>query len=178
MRNWRRSRILSITLCIIVSILSGCSININQTLLSDQTAAKALSYAVSRIDSLYVFGARGPEQFDCSGLIVWSYKQVYPNLKLRIVNRLVEDANINEIYKYNVEPVLVDNLIGGEIIFITDSESKVTHGALFIRRIDSDNIEIVHASSKAGKVVIEPWPLERKVRDQWFVGAGRLMTAY
>ena len=57
-------------------------------------------------------------------------------------------------------------------------ESKVTHGALFIRRIDSDNIEIVHASSKTGKVVIEPWPLERKVRDQWFVGAGRLMTAY
>ncbi len=36
----------------------------------------AVRAALSRIGSPYVWGATGPDQFDCSGLMVWAYKQV------------------------------------------------------------------------------------------------------
>lgn len=32
------------------------------------------TYAASRVGSPYVWGATGPSRFDCSGLVVWSYK--------------------------------------------------------------------------------------------------------
>ncbi|MEZ5213121.1 MULTISPECIES: C40 family peptidase [unclassified Gordonia (in: high G+C Gram-positive bacteria)] len=38
-------------------------------------AQKALRAAESKIGSPYVYGAAGPNAFDCSGLVYWSYKQ-------------------------------------------------------------------------------------------------------
>ncbi|EGD55827.1 C40 family peptidase [Gordonia neofelifaecis] len=38
-------------------------------------AKKALRYAESKIGSPYVYGAAGPNAFDCSGLTSWAYKQ-------------------------------------------------------------------------------------------------------
>ncbi|MFT4086054.1 MAG: NlpC/P60 family protein [Gordonia sp. (in: high G+C Gram-positive bacteria)] len=35
----------------------------------------AVQAAISRIGDPYVWGATGPDQFDCSGLMVWAYKQ-------------------------------------------------------------------------------------------------------
>ena len=35
-----------------------------------------VSYALSRIGCPYVWGAEGPDSFDCSGLVVWAYRQV------------------------------------------------------------------------------------------------------
>ncbi|MEZ5213120.1 MULTISPECIES: C40 family peptidase [unclassified Gordonia (in: high G+C Gram-positive bacteria)] len=37
--------------------------------------AIAVQAAISRIGDPYVWGATGPNQFDCSGLMVWAYKQ-------------------------------------------------------------------------------------------------------
>ncbi len=39
-------------------------------------AQKALRAAESKIGSPYVYGAAGPNAFDCSGLVYWAYKQV------------------------------------------------------------------------------------------------------
>lgn len=36
----------------------------------------ALQVALTRIGAPYVWGATGPDSFDCSGLVQWSYKQV------------------------------------------------------------------------------------------------------
>ena len=36
----------------------------------------ALQVALTRIGMPYVWGATGPDQFDCSGLVQWSYKQL------------------------------------------------------------------------------------------------------
>ena len=36
----------------------------------------AYSYACSRIDCPYVWGAEGPDSFDCSGLVTWAYRQL------------------------------------------------------------------------------------------------------
>lgn len=42
--------------------------------------AQALRYAMSKIGDPYVWGAAGPNSFDCSGLTMWAYKQVGINL--------------------------------------------------------------------------------------------------
>ncbi len=41
----------------------------------DERPAKAVAAARTAIGKPYVFGATGPNSFDCSGLIVWAYKQ-------------------------------------------------------------------------------------------------------
>ncbi len=38
-------------------------------------AAKAVQAAESKIGAPYVYGASGPDSFDCSGLVQWAYKQ-------------------------------------------------------------------------------------------------------
>ncbi|MFV0393652.1 MAG: NlpC/P60 family protein [Coprobacillaceae bacterium] len=40
----------------------------------------ALSYAISKVGSPYVYGAAGPNAFDCSGLMYWSFKQAGVNI--------------------------------------------------------------------------------------------------
>lgn len=39
-------------------------------------ASGAISAALSKVGSSYVWGAAGPSSFDCSGLIMWAYAQV------------------------------------------------------------------------------------------------------
>ncbi len=36
----------------------------------------AFSYAMTRIGCPYVWGAEGPDSFDCSGLVTWAYRQI------------------------------------------------------------------------------------------------------
>jgi peptidoglycan DL-endopeptidase CwlO len=42
----------------------------------DSIGVQALKAALTRIGSPYVWAAAGPTAFDCSGLVVWAYKQV------------------------------------------------------------------------------------------------------
>ncbi len=39
----------------------------------DSIGVQALRYAMTRIGDAYVWGAAGPDTFDCSGLVVWAY---------------------------------------------------------------------------------------------------------
>ncbi|GAA4817966.1 C40 family peptidase [Tomitella cavernea] len=43
--------------------------------LQDSVGSRALAAAESKVGSPYVWGANGPNAFDCSGLIQWSYAQ-------------------------------------------------------------------------------------------------------
>lgn len=43
--------------------------------LSNDRAGMAVRAALSRLGRPYVWGATGPDQFDCSGLVQWSYAQ-------------------------------------------------------------------------------------------------------
>ena len=42
---------------------------------ANTVGAQALQAALSRVGDPYVWGAAGPGQFDCSGLVVWAYAQ-------------------------------------------------------------------------------------------------------
>ena len=161
-------------------IFNGCLKVPDQIILDPSTVKQALEIAIQQIGKPYVFGSRGPNEFDCSGLIVWSYKQVYPKLKLRIGNRLVDDANIDELWKYNIHHVDNREIKPGDIMFITGNKKTITHGGLFLRWIEQGSFEYINASSyyEHEKVVIDTFPLNGTKRDQWYIGAGRLKTSY
>jgi peptidoglycan DL-endopeptidase CwlO len=42
----------------------------------DTVGVEALRWALTRLGDQYVWGGAGPTQFDCSGLVVWSYAQI------------------------------------------------------------------------------------------------------
>ena len=42
----------------------------------DSVGVQALRYALTRVGDPYVWAAAGPDEFDCSGLVVWSYAQI------------------------------------------------------------------------------------------------------
>ena len=46
------------------------------TVSGDSVGSQALRYALTRLGDAYVWGAAGPGQFDCSGLVMWAYAQV------------------------------------------------------------------------------------------------------
>ena len=43
---------------------------------ANTVGAQALQAAISRLGDPYIWGAAGPGQFDCSGLVMWAYAQV------------------------------------------------------------------------------------------------------
>lgn len=54
--------------------------------------ATAVSAAVSRVGYQYVWGAKGPTQFDCSGLTSWSWAQAGYNIGLGTSDQIVAGA--------------------------------------------------------------------------------------
>jgi peptidoglycan DL-endopeptidase CwlO len=46
------------------------------TITGDSLGEQALRFALSKIGDPYVWGGAGPDDFDCSGLVMWSYEQV------------------------------------------------------------------------------------------------------
>lgn len=48
----------------------------NITVSGDTVGVQALKAALTRIGDPYVWGAAGPDSFDCSGLVMWAYAQV------------------------------------------------------------------------------------------------------
>lgn len=171
---------------LLVFLLSGCKSeytpnlgDINKPLqvtISEAEAKAALGVALQNIDKPYVYGGRGPEVFDCSGLITYSYKIALDRENIFLIGTsfVTSDATMIDLYYYNTEPLPNEQIKPGDIVFITAEQGKVNHGGLFVRWLDAVTFEFVNASSYFGKVVIDTWPTEGTKRDQWFVSAGRL----
>ena len=163
----------------IIFFITSCSKNIYQVNVSDEIAKSALETAMEKIDYPYEWGGRGPDEFDCSGLITWSYKQtVGKNNIFRVGNSITNDATMDDLYTWNVTLLSFENIKEGDLIFITNEKNKVTHGGLFIKWIDKDTFQFINASSYYEKVVIDEWPIDEIKREQWFVGAGRFKMSY
>ena len=62
------------------SALTGAGGTLGGSTPPNATAAAAIAAARSRIGDPYVWGATGPNSFDCSGLTQWSYHQAGINL--------------------------------------------------------------------------------------------------
>ena len=139
-------------------------------------ANSAYLFAESRLDKTYSWGANGPDEFDCSGLIVWSYRQVIGQNDIFFDGSItVDDCTMNTFYKYNVVPIEDTNLVtAGDIIFITDTEGIITHGGLVKEISQNETVTFINASSYYGKVALDTWTVYEIVREQWIVGFGRV----
>lgn len=158
--------------------LAGC-VNIRQEPVPDSVAARALDAARSQAGSAYVWGGQKPGGFDCSGLIVWAYEQALPSLRLALGGRIVADATVDELWRYDTSHLALDQIRPGDIVFIGDSGgSPIAHAGIFAEWVDTDTFKFIDASSYYGKVVVDTWPVSGTKRGQKFVGAGRIEAAH
>ncbi len=81
------------------------------------------STASSRIGSSYVYGASGPNRFDCSGLTQWSYRQ----------NGIYIPRTAASQYSYT-KRVSWSNLKAGDLVFFsgTTNRSGITHVGIYV----------------------------------------------
>jgi cell wall-associated NlpC family hydrolase len=98
-------------------------------------SAGALSKAMSKIGKPYVYGATGPNAFDCSGLVGWAYKQVGVSLP----RTSAAQSRVGT-------PVSKANLRPGDLVFFY---KPVSHVAIYI-----GNGKVVHASTSGQPVKI------------------------
>ena len=99
------------------------------------TVNKVISLAKGKVGNRYVWGATGPNTFDCSGFTQWLYKQVGISIP-----RVSKDQS-----KYG-KSVSRSNLQPGDLLFFNTSGSGVSHVGLYI-----GNGQMIHAAnSKKG----------------------------
>lgn len=99
-------------------------------------AVKAVNAALSKQGSPYVWGAKGPDEFDCSGLVQWSYEQAGVDLPASTRSQINEGR---EVSTSNIKP--------GDVIFYYSSGS---HNAIYI-----GNGKAVHAPTSGQNVSVD-----------------------
>lgn len=100
-----------------------------------QARGGAARIAMSKVGKPYRYGATGPNAFDCSGLVVWTYKQL--GVKLPRTSRAMSTVGT---------PVSRNNLQPGDLVFFY---KPVSHVAIYI-----GNGKIVHASTSGSPVKV------------------------
>ncbi|ANN19073.1 hydrolase Nlp/P60 [Amycolatopsis orientalis] len=100
-------------------------------------AAAALAAAKSKLGSAYVWGATGPSTFDCSGLMLWAYKQAGLTLPRSSRQQSTFGA-----------PVERSQLQPGDLVFYY---SPVSHVGMYV-----GNGMMVHAPTSGDVVKVSP----------------------
>ena len=164
-------------IALVVSLYFGCQTPCAPLgEVEDSIPGRALKYALDKVDSPYVWGGQGPSEFDCSGLIIFAYAEALhrTHFLIDMDDALCDDVTMDVLYKKNVTLVGKEDVQPGDIVFITNDETKITHGGLFMRWVDETTIGFINASSYYGNVVVDTWPLLGTKRDQWIAGFGKL----
>lgn len=97
--------------------------------------SKAVEYAKSKLGCKYVWGATGPNTFDCSGLMYWVAKKLGKTI-----------PRTSKEQSRNGTPVSKANLLPGDLVFFAN-KNGVHHVGMFI-----GNNEFIH-SPQTGDVV-------------------------
>ncbi len=100
-------------------------------------AATVIQAALSRIGSPYVWGGSGPNQFDCSGLVMWSFQQAGISL-----------PHSSQALAQGGQPVSRDQMQPGDLVTYYSDASQV---AIYI----GDGM-MVHASTYGTPVRVAP----------------------
>ncbi len=120
--------------------------------------ARAVELARSRIGAPYVWGAAGPDAFDCSGLVLWVYRQ----LGLQVPRTAQQQFE----WAVAIEP---SQLQPGDLVFYENtypSPDRITHVGIYIGG------GAVVMATNTGDYVREV-PLSDPYWSAHFVGAGR-----
>ena len=101
-----------------------------------------ISVARSKLGKLYVYGAFGPNTFDCSGFTNYCFRQIDVDLK---------QSAYTQGYDKTYPKIAFKDLRAGDLVFfdtVTDSDLS-DHVGIFLGKG-----KFIHASSSAGKVII------------------------
>jgi len=161
---------------LIISLLfiTGCSKQFVQIEIQTIQAKQILDFALSQNGKPYVWGGQDPNiGFDCSGLIVWASKQVFPNCKFLWDGKLVDDVDVEHLYKENCKIIDLTETVPGDLVFFANSDNIIDHVG-FLISYSGDKVEIIHASGGLGKVVIEIWQIGEVIRGGHIEKFGRL----
>jgi cell wall-associated NlpC family hydrolase len=101
------------------------------------SGTSALAAGLTRIGDPYVWGATGPHQFDCSGLVQWAFKQVGKDVP----------RTSSQQAAYGT-PVDQKDLQPGDVVFFY---SDISHVGIY-----AGNGMMVHASTFGVPVAVAP----------------------
>jgi cell wall-associated NlpC family hydrolase len=128
----------------------GAGLNIGGAVKGSEANPKAkaaLQHAVDKRGSAYVWGDEGPNTFDCSGLILWSYTRPDVGASLpRVANDQYQATSGKEVQ--------VDSLLPGDLLFFATDKSdwrSVHHVAMYV-----GNGYMIHAPTTGDVVKISP----------------------
>lgn len=124
--------------------------------LSSSERSEIVSLAKSKLGCSYVYGAEGPNTFDCSGFTQWLYKQFGISIPR---NSSAQWSGCNKISKSSLKP--------GDLVFFSNSSSgdSVGHVAMYI-----GNDTIIHAANSDSGVITSS--LSSNYYSQHYIGSG------
>ncbi|MEV6280512.1 NlpC/P60 family protein [Nocardia sp. NPDC051832] len=101
------------------------------------SGTSALAAGMTRVGDPYVWGATGPNQFDCSGLVQWAFKQVGKNVPRTSSQQAAFGT-----------PVSKENMLPGDVIFFYP---EISHVGIY-----AGNGLMLHASTFGVPVAVAP----------------------
>ncbi|MET9831259.1 NlpC/P60 family protein [Streptomyces sp. NPDC006385] len=113
-------------------------------------AAAAISYAYSKLGSPYVWGATGPDAFDCSGLTQAAYRSAGLSLPRTTYTQIDAGRRVSR-----------SELLPGDLVFFY---SSISHVGLYI-----GNGQMIHAPNPSAPVRVAP------LDEMPFAGATRVV---
>ncbi len=108
----------------------------------DAVGQRAVAAAESKVGSPYVWGAAGPDAFDCSGLIQWAYQQAGVQLPRTSYDQAaagyavpVSDLQPGDIVLYNGDSHAAMYVGDGQIVHASTSGVPVKYASLNVMDI-------------------------------------------
>ena len=155
--------------------------------MSDLYRNNVVELAMTKLEKKYVWDARGEEEFDCSGLTYYVYKELF-NIDINETGYGVGDTtkqmtnNIGNLKQYNEDDPnkqkYIEEINIGDLVFFhrqsldentpTPKNRYPGHVGIYL-----GNNQFIHASSDAGKIIISDFD------DYWtkvLVGSRDIIT--
>jgi len=97
-------------------------------------------WAENYIGSPYVYGAKGPKQFDCSGFTSYILRE----FEIGLLGSSMSQAKQGR-------PVTVSQAKPGDIVYFQNSNGRVNHVAVVVENT-AEGLEVIHATTSRGVV--------------------------
>jgi cell wall-associated NlpC family hydrolase len=124
-------------------------------------SARVVAIAYAQVGKPYILGSTGPNAFDCSGLMFWSYAQV----GISGFPRVAADQ-----YKH-LPKVSISQLQPGDFLFF-DTLGPLTHVGMYVGDLNNDGkADMVHASDPKTGVILTSDVFNNRYYKPRFAGA-------
>jgi cell wall-associated NlpC family hydrolase len=102
-------------------------------------AARVVQIALNQVGKPYIWGAKGPAAFDCSGLMTWAYGQI----GIRIPHGTAGQwPGLPAVDRSAIQP--------GDLIYFAIGGGRVDHVGMLVGDLNGDGRwDMVHAASPA-----------------------------